>query len=59
MFSHVTIGAGDLVRAVAFFDAASAPPGFEQALKRFEIFGTNTVLSAPQHVLGLDVARRS
>ena len=57
MFSHVTIGAGDLARAVAFYDAASAPPGFGQALKRFEIFGTNTVLRVLLQLFGTVTAR--
>jgi catechol 2,3-dioxygenase-like lactoylglutathione lyase family enzyme len=36
MFSHVTIGTGDLARAVAFYDAALAPLGIERVPSKWE-----------------------
>ena len=36
MFSHVTIGTGDLARAVAFYDAALAPLGLERVPSKYE-----------------------
>jgi len=36
MFSHVTIGTGDLDRAVAFYDAALAPLGIERVPSKYQ-----------------------
>ena len=35
MFSHITIGTGDLARAVAFYDAALAPLGIERVPSKY------------------------
>ncbi|MBD0275071.1 MAG: VOC family protein, partial [Acetobacteraceae bacterium] len=36
MFSHVTIGASDLNRAAAFYDAALAPLGIERVPSKYQ-----------------------
>jgi len=36
MFSHITLGANDLAKAVAFYDAVLAPLGMERLYNRIE-----------------------